>query len=138
MKQIEFDSQMRELRCQKGAALNAIIQLQGGVKEEIAAVDRQIKDLRAKREKLNQQRIIYSNRRFEIEREWGEKIRKFYEENYTSSRELDNISEWALAKELHHRGYSGQLLNPEKEQEFLSNLNARLNGTTEETQTDED
>lgn len=130
MTQIEFDSQMRELRCQKGAALNAINQLQGGVKEEIAAVDRQIKELRAKREKLNQQRIIYSNRRLEIEREWGEKIRKFYEENYTGTRELEDISEWALAKELRHRGYGGQLLNPEKTQEFIDHLNEQLNGTS--------
>ena len=128
MTQIEFENQMRELRTQKGAELTAIAKMQGEVKEEIAAIDRQVKELRAKREKLNQQRIMIANRRFDLEREWGAKIKKFYDENYTTSRELENVSEWALANELRHRGYSGTLINPDKEQEFMTNLNAKLNG----------
>ncbi len=71
MTQIEFENQMRALRTQKGAELNAIAKMQGEVKEEIAAIDRQVKELRAKREKLNQQRIIIANHRFDLEREWG-------------------------------------------------------------------
>lgn len=128
MTQIEFENQMRELRTQKGAELNAIAKMQGEVKEEIAAIDRQVKELRAKREKLNQQRIMFANRRFDLEREWGAKIKKFYDENYTTSRELENVSEWALANELRHRGYTGQLINPEKDEEFMMNLNGKLNG----------
>ena len=128
MTQIEFENQMRELRTQKGAELTAIAKMHGEVKEEIAAIDRQVKELLAKREKLNQQRIIFANRRFDLEREWGEKIKKFYDENYTTSRELENVSEWALASELRHRGYTGQLINPEKAEEFMMNLNGKLNG----------
>ena len=71
MTQIEFENQMRDLRTQKGAELNAIAKMQGEVKEEIAAIDRQVKELRAKREKLNLQRIMIANRRFDLEREWG-------------------------------------------------------------------
>lgn len=74
MTQIEFENQMRDLRTQKGAELNAIAKMQGEVKEEIAAIDRQVKELRAKREKLNQQRIMFANRRFDLEREWGGKF----------------------------------------------------------------
>ena len=132
MTQIEFENELRELRCQKGAAISAIAMMQGEVKEEISAIDRQIKDLRTRREKLNQQRIVLGNQRFAIEKEWGEKIRKFFDENYTTSRELEQVSEWALAAELRHRGYSGHLDNPDKEPEFLDNLNAKLNGAASE------
>ena len=128
MTQIEFENQMRALRTQKGAELNAIVKMQGEVKEEISAIDRQVKELRAKREKLNQQRIIISNHRFDLEREWGGIIKKFYDDNYTTSRELQNVSDWALANELRHRGYTGQLINPEKDEEFMMNLNGKLNG----------
>ena len=131
MTQIEFENELRELRCQKGAAISAIAMMQGEVKEEISAIDRQIKDLRTRREKLNQQRIVLGNQRFAIEKELGEKIRKFFDENYTTSRELENVSEWAIANELRHRGFSGTLINPDKEQEFMSNLNAKLNGSTD-------
>lgn len=70
MTQVEFENELRELRCQKGAAINAIASMQGEVKEEIASINRQIKDLLTRREKLNQQRIIYSNQRLERERVW--------------------------------------------------------------------
>ena len=131
MTQIEFENQMRELRTQKGAELNAIAKMQGEVKEEIAAIDRQVKELRAKREKLNQQRIMIANRRFDMEQEWGKRIKDFYDQHYTTTRELENVSEWAIANELRHRGFSGTLINPDKEQEFMSNLNAKLNGATD-------
>lgn len=137
MTQIEFENQMRELRTQKSAELTAIAKVQGEVKEEIAAIDRQVKELRAKREKLNQQRIMIANRRFDLEQEWCEKIKKFYDENFTTSRELENVSEWALANELRHRGYTGQLINPEKDEEFMMNLNGKLNGCVNGKATEE-
>ena len=131
MTQIEFENQMRELRTQKGAALTAIARLQGDVKEQIAAIDRKVKELKAEREKLNQQRIALSDRRFALEQEWGKRIKEFQDANYTTTRELENVSEWAIANELRHRGFSGTLINPDKEQEFMSNLNAKLNGATD-------
>lgn len=127
MKQVEFEDQLRELCNQKGAELNAIAKMQGEVKEQISAIDRKIKDLRAEREKLNQQRLIISNHRYEKEREWGEKIRKFMDENFQRTRELENISEWTIIKELRKRGYKGTLENPDKTAEFLQTLNLNLN-----------
>lgn len=138
MKQVEFEDQLRELRNQKSAELNAIAKMQGEVKEQISAIDRKIKDLRAEREKLNQQRLIISNHRYEKEREWGEKIRKFMDENFQRTRELENISEWTIIKELRKRGYKGTLENPDKKQDFLETLNKSLNGYTDETEADKD
>lgn len=127
MKQVEFEDQLRELRNQKGAELNAIAKMQGEVKEQISAINRKIKDLHAEREKLNQQQLIISNHRYEKEREWGEKIRKFMDENFQRTRELENISEWTIIKELRKRGYKGTLENPDKTAEFLQTLNLNLN-----------
>ena len=105
--------------------------MQGEVKEEIAAIDRKVKELRAEREKLNQQRIMLSQNRFSKEQEWGKRIKDFYDQHYTTTRELENVSEWAIANELRHRGYTGTLINADKEQEFLETLNKKLNGTSD-------
>ena len=131
MTQIEFENQMRELRTQKGAALTAIARLQGEVKDDMEAIDRQIHELKERKAKLNQQRIALSDRRFALEQEWGKRIKDFQDANFTTTRELENISEWTLANELRKRGYSGTLINPDKEQEFMSNLNAKRNGATD-------
>ena len=131
MTQVEFENQMRELRVQKGVELTVIAKMQGEVKEEIAAIDRKVKELRAEREKLNQQRIMLSQNRFSKEQEWGKRIKDFYDQHYTTTRELENVSEWAIANELRHRGYTGTLINADKEQEFLETLNKKLNGTSD-------
>ena len=131
MTQVEFENQMRELRVQKGVELTVIAKMQGEVKEEIAAIDRKVKELRAEREKLNQQRIMLSQNRFSKEQEWGTRIKDFYDQHYTTTRELENVSEWAIANELRHRGYTGTLINADKEQEFLETLNKKLNGTSD-------
>ena len=75
MTQIEFENQMRELRVQKGAALTAIARLQGEVKDDMEAIDRQIHELKERKAKLNQQRIALSDRRFALEQGWGKRIK---------------------------------------------------------------
>ena len=131
MTQIEFENQMRELRTQKGAALTAIARLQGEVKDDMEAIDRQIHELKERKAKLNQQRIALSDRRFALEQEWGKRIKEFQDANFNTTRELENISEWTLANELRKRGYSGTLINPDKDPVFMSHINAKLNGATD-------
>ena len=133
MTQIEFENQMRELRVQKGAALTAIARLQGEVKDDMEAIDRQIHELKERKAKLNQQRIALSDRRFALEQEWGKRIKEFQDANFTTTRELENISEGTIANELRKRGYSGTLVNPDKEPDFIEHLNEKLNGKADET-----
>ena len=132
MTQIEFENQMRELRTQKGAALTAIARLQGEVKDDMEAIDRQIHQLKESKAKLNQQRIALSDRRFALEQEWGKRIKEFQDANYTTTRELENVSEWTIANELRKRGYSGTLVNSDKEPDFIVHLNEKLNGKADE------
>lgn len=134
MTQVEFENQMRELRVQKGAALTAIARLQGEVKDDMEAIDRQIHELKERKAKLNQQRIALSDRRFALEQEWGKRIKDFQDANYTTTRTLENVSEWLLVKELSKRGYFGNLDHADKHGDFLINLNSVLNDTGKDTQ----
>jgi hypothetical protein len=129
MTQVEFENEMRNLRVQKGVELNVIAKMQGEVKEQIAAIDRKVKELKAEREKLNQQRLMLGQTRLTKEQEWGKRIKDFYDHHYITTRELENVSEWAIVNELRHRGFNGTLINPVKDEEFMSNLNAKLNGS---------
>ena len=128
MTQIEFENQMRELRTQRDAELIAIARLQGEVKDDMEAIDRQIYGLKERKAKLNQQRHALSDRRLSLEQEWVKRIKEFHDANFSTSRELENISEWTLAKELRKRGYSGTLINTDKEPDFIEHLNQKLNG----------
>ena len=138
MTQIEFENQMRELRTQKGAALTAIARLQGEVKDDMEAIDRQIHELKERKAKFNQQRIALSDRRFALEQEWGKRIKDFQDANFNTTRELENISEWTLAKELRKRGYSGKLINLDKDIDFMLHLNQQLNGKDNEADGSQD
>ena len=138
MTQIEFENQMRELRVQKGAALTAIARLQGEVKDDMEAINRQIHELKERKAKLNQQRIALSDRRFALEQEWGKRIKEFQDANFITSRELENISEWTLANELRKRGYSGRLVNLDKDPDFMEHLNQKLNGKDNEADGSQD
>ena len=128
MTQVEFENQLRELNGQKAQVINMYALMQNEVKEEIAEKNRQIHELSEQVQRLKVQRAGLNERRLKAEREWGDKIRKFTSENFSETRVLADVSEWSLAAELRHRGYTGQLINPEKGEEFMMNLNGKLNG----------
>ena len=108
--------------------INMYALMQNEVKEEIAEKNRQIHELSEQVQRLKVQRAGLNERRLKAEREWGDKIRKFTSENFSETRALADVSEWSLAAELRHRGYTGQLINPEKGESFMMNLNGKLNG----------
>ena len=128
MTQVEFENQLRELNGQKAQVMNMYALMQNEVKEEIAEKNRQIHELSEQVQRLKVQRAGLNDRRLKAERECGDKIRKFTSENFSETRALADVSEWSLAAELRHRGYTGQLINPEKGEEFMMNLNGKLNG----------
>ena len=128
MPQVEFENQLRELNGQKAQVINMYALMQNEVKEEIAEKNRQIHELSEQVQRLKVQRAGLNERRLKAERELGDKIRKFTSENFSDTRALADVSEWSLAAELRHRGYTGQLINPEKGEEFMMNLNGKLNG----------
>ena len=75
MTQIEFENQLRELRCQKAQVMNQFQLMQNEVKEEIAAKNRMIHELSEQVQRLHQQRAAIAERRLKAEKDWGGKFR---------------------------------------------------------------
>lgn len=127
MKQIEFEAKLREMRAQRDAEQAPIKKMQAEVVEEMAAISRQITELSAKRQKLKHLKTVYGNQMLAISQTWGGKIEKFMQENMTTERTLSEVSEYSLAAELHARGYTGELINPDKPEDFMASVNYNLN-----------
>lgn len=128
MVQLELENSVREMKAQRNAELKPLQELQMEVKEEIASINRQIHALQSSRSKIEQQRIGISEHITKVYEKWNERIAKLREENPVTVRSLEDVSEWAIVRELRARGYGGSLTNGEKPEDFLSVLNANLNG----------
>ena len=98
------------MKNKKGNAIRQVAMLQSEVKEEIAAKERQINDLRKEVSKLHQSRIGFSQKRMALEKEWDDKISAFVRENepYTTSN-LAEATTTNIIYELRRRGYNGMI-----------------------------
>lgn len=98
------------MKNKKGNAIRQVAMLQSEVKEEIAAKERQINDLRKEVSKLHQSRIGFSQKRMALEKEWDDKISSFVKENepYTTSN-LAEATTTNIIYELRRRGYNGMI-----------------------------
>lgn len=126
MTQIEFENQLREMRQQKGREINAVSQMQSEVKGEIARLQQQYDDLRNRLHRLQQERSMYGQRRLQLEKEWGDRIAQFQKENYSTTRTLENVSDWALVNELKARKFYGSIDQVGGDPEHIQRLNAKL------------
>ena len=108
MTRSEFDQQVRELKNKKGDAIREIATLQSEIKEEIAAKNRQISDLRKEISKLQASLQGYHQRRIALETEWNAKVNAFIRENEPST--TSNLAEATtlnIVYELRRRGFDG-------------------------------
>lgn len=128
MKQVEFDMALCEMRNATRMQLNAIDLMQQQVKKELANLSYSYRLLEEKGARLKEECRALHERRIKIESEKNALIQKFISENAETSRNLENVSEWALVKELHTRGYYGELRHKDKPENFMVTLNKKLNG----------
>lgn len=108
MTRSEFDQQVRELKNKRGDAIREIATLQSEIKEEIAAKNRQISDLRKEISKLQASLQGYHQRRIALETEWNAKVNAFIRENEPST--TSNLAEATtlnIVYELRRRGFDG-------------------------------
>ncbi|MBQ1773826.1 MAG: hypothetical protein IIZ97_06215 [Prevotella sp.] len=108
MTRTEFDSQIRELKNKKGAAIREIAALQSEIKEEIASKHRQIDEIHKEISKLNQSLQGYHQRRIALQNEWSAKVSAFIKENEPST--TSNLAEATtlnIVYELRRRGFGG-------------------------------
>ena len=133
MKQEEFETQLKELRSEKERAVGHIALMQSDIEGELAGKRKVMNEFATHIQKLKEQKYLYAKRRMEVETEWNEKIRRFKKENFTQTRKLEEVSDWALVNELRHRGYGGQLTNADRDEEWLQELMCKFNGGHTET-----
>jgi chromosome segregation ATPase len=121
MTRTEFDSQIRELKNKKGAAIREIAAMQSEIKEEIASKHRQIDEIHKDISKLNQSLQGYHQRRIALENEWSAKVNAFIRENEWSAKvnafirenepsTTSNLAEATtlnIVYELRRRGFGG-------------------------------
>ena len=108
MTRSEFDQQVRELKNKRGDAIREIAALQSEIKEEIAAKNRQINDLRKEISKLQASLQGYHQRRIALETEWNAKVNAFIKEHEPST--TSNLAEantLNIVYELRRRGFDG-------------------------------
>ncbi|MBR1500176.1 MAG: hypothetical protein IJ615_11235 [Bacteroidaceae bacterium] len=130
MTQIEFEEQKRELHIQFAQERNQIGLWQAENKQEIAEAKKRLAEVKGLLSKLEAQKQMLAQRRLDCQTKWGERINKFRRENFSTSRELQNISDFGLVNELRKRGWRGQLGSEAvgMSQEHIDKVNAKLNG----------
>lgn len=69
MTQVEFENQLRELRCEKKHAIGLIAMMQSDIEEELAAKRRVMNEFKTQIQKLKEQKYMYAKKRMEVEAE---------------------------------------------------------------------
>lgn len=134
MKQIEFEEKLRELKRQKAEAIRPIVDMQLEVKKELSLLHQQFGALHKQTSRLNAERTSLATMRAETEKKWNEKITAFHDENYTCERQLSDVSDWAIVNELLARGFTGAIINDDKDEQYMADLNRKLSGIHEQEQ----
>lgn len=130
MKQYEFDEflhQMREDREKKTAHLK---KMASDWDVDIAAQGKLVHKVLQEYNDLKAQRAMISREITKIVQEYYEKMRDFRQANEKDvTRNLEDVSEWALVNELAARGFTldgGRLVSSDHDDEWLDHLNAKL------------
>lgn len=130
MKQYEFDEvlhQMREDREKKTANLK---KMASDLDVDIAAHGKLVHKMLQEYKDLKAQRAMLSREITKIVQEYYEKMRDFRQANEKDvTRNLEDVSEWALVNELAARGFTldgGRLVSSDHDDEWLDHLNAKL------------
>lgn len=112
MTQQEFDTMLIELKGEKYNAIKQVEAMQVEVKEEIAALKRQMSAIHKDLHKLEQQRTALGARRIQIEADWGKRIADFVKQRPNQGSNLAEVTTMNIIYELHRRGYEGRIENP--------------------------
>lgn len=107
MTQQEFDTKLIAMKREKHNAIKQVEALQVEVKEEMAALKRQMSAIYKSLHKLEQQRTALGARRIQIEAEWGERIDEFVRQRPNQGSSLAEVTTVNIIYELHRRGYEG-------------------------------
>ena len=131
MKQAEFDEALFQMRLERDKRTAGLKKMIADLDVKIAQQGQLLHQVSQDYEKLRQERAVMNREKTRIEQEWFDRIKSFVGENQKDvTRQLEDMSEWALIKELRARGFSlsegSTLTHPDKPEDFMQHLNAKL------------
>ena len=130
MKQAEFDEVLRQMREDREKRTAHLKKMVSDLDVKIADHGKMVHKMLLEYDDLKAQRAMLNRERTKIEQECFEKMRDFRQQNEKDvTRNLQDVSDWALVNELAARGYTledGRLLNPISDYEWLDHLNNKL------------
>jgi len=111
MTQVEFEKHLNAIKARKNEELDTIAGWQMEIKTKIAIQRQRLQEAELELTKLRAEQRGLAAKRVEVERKWAARLAQFKAENYGESREMENISDYALVKELAMRGWHGPIYN---------------------------
>ena len=111
MKQTEFEKGLAELKAARNRVMEVVESWQVELKQKMAEQQKRRTEAEGAISKLKAEKVALASRRLELDRKWRAKIEQFKADNYSETRELENISDYALVKELAKRGWQGSICN---------------------------
>ena len=130
MKQAEFDEVLRQMREDREKRTAHLKKMASDLDVKIADHGKLVHKMLLEYDDLKAQRAMLNRERTKIEQECYEKMRDFRQANEKDvTRNLEDVSEWALVNELAARGFTldgGRLVSSDHDDEWLDHLNAKL------------
>lgn len=130
MKQVDFDETLRQMRMDLHKASAHVKKMIADMDLELAEMCKALNKMQAEYQEKKSQRALLRKELNRIEAEHGAKLREFVRINQGHvSRQLEDVSEWALVNELAHRGFylsGGGICHPRMAEEWLLDLNKKL------------
>lgn len=131
MKQVEYDEVLCQMRTEKEKKTAPLRLMIAEMDVKVHEQGKLLATMHADYEALKTQRALLAQEKERIEKQYGDKMRQFIAEHGKDvSRQLEDVSEWALVKELRARGFSlsdgSTLIHPDKPEDFMQYLNAKL------------
>lgn len=130
MKQVEFDETLRLMRVEREQETSRLKTMMAKLDCEISKKGEHIHNMQAEYEGLKLQKKMLAKEVTRIECEHIEKYQNFIRNNKGhATRNLCDVSDWALVNELAARGYTlegGALSHKERDAEWLDDYNKKL------------
>ena len=131
MKQVDFDETLRQMRMDHQQATTNIKRMIAAKDLELAEKCKALNKMSMEYQELKAQRALMHKELNRIDAEHAAKYREFVKANQGHvSRQLEDVSEWALVNELAARGYTltdgGGIYHPEMAEEWLHKLTGKL------------
>ena len=130
MKQVDFDETLRQMRVEHRQRIWLLKKMVADLDLQKAQHLKLVHKMNQDYEELKAQRAMLNKEIERLDRKYNTKYREFLQEHQGHvSRQLEDVSDWALVKELAARGYylSGVgISHPQQAEEWLLKLNQKL------------